>query len=64
MAGLSREDLKMSQTHFSPPRLKVPGTSSLVPMTCFIKAPILGCLSLSDESEYYTHNTLGCEYHK
>lgn len=46
--GLSCEDLKNT---LSPPRLKVPGTSSLVPMTCFIKAPILGCLSLSDESE-------------
>lgn len=46
--GLSCEDLKNT---LSPPRLKVPGTSSLFPMTCFIKAPILGCLSLSDESE-------------
>lgn len=34
----------------SPPLLKVPGASSLAPITCFIRAPILGCLSLSDES--------------
>lgn len=33
-----------------PPLLKVPGTSSLVPITCFIRAPIFGCRSLSDES--------------
>lgn len=34
----------------SPPLLKVPGTSSLEPITCFIRAPIFGCLSLSDVS--------------